>query len=76
MSRTLELTLIREVVVKVEYTRSKAYRGYRNSLGVPEEPDEDAEVEIESVVDENGIEVKTTKDEDDIIHQACLDNDL
>ena len=75
MSKTLELTLIREVTVKVEYTCSKAYRGYRNSLGVPEEPDDDPEVDIVSVLDENGKEVKTTKDEDDIILQACLDDD-
>jgi hypothetical protein len=75
MSNTLELTLIREVVVKVEYTCTKAYKGYRNSLGVPEEPDEDADVEILSVLDEDGKEIKTTPDEDDIIHQACLDND-
>ena len=33
----------------VEFTSHKAHRGYRDSLGVPEEPDEPAGVDIESV---------------------------
>ena len=43
-----------EVKVEVTYTYTPASRGYRNSLGVPEEPDEDEDLDIETVIDENG----------------------
>ena len=35
--------------VDVEYEYHRAYRGARSSLGVPEEPDEPAHVEIYSI---------------------------
>lgn len=38
------------IEIYVEYSRYGATRGYRNSIGVPEEPDEDAGIEIEKVI--------------------------
>lgn len=45
-----------EVKVEVTYTYTPASRGYRNSLGVPEEPDEDEDLDIKTVIDEKGID--------------------
>lgn len=45
-----------EVKVEVTYTYTPACRGYRNSLGVPEEPDEDEDLDIKTVIDEKGID--------------------
>lgn len=38
-----------EVECTVVYDYTPSYRGYRDSLGVPEEPDEPATVELEEV---------------------------
>ena len=57
---------------EVEFEYHRAYRGYRNSLGVPEEPDEPEEFEIESVKDEAGLEVPYDKiegGEEAVIHK-------
>ena len=65
-----ECTVEQECEVTFEYHR--AYRGYRNSLGVPEEPDEEAGFEIESVKDEAGKEVPYNKiegGEEAVIHK-------
>lgn len=35
--------------VEVDYDIYPASRGYRNSMGVPEEPDEDESLEIDSI---------------------------
>lgn len=35
--------------LEVDYKYYKPYRGYRNSMGVPEEPDEPASIEIEGI---------------------------
>lgn len=34
------------------YTHGGVLKGYRNSLGVPEEPDDELEIEVVSVIDE------------------------
>ena len=39
-----------EITVDVSYSAWSASRGYRNSMGVPEEPDEDAGCEVEKVL--------------------------
>ena len=38
------------LTLEVKYTYHKAHRGMRDSFGVPMEPDEPAEVEIEAVM--------------------------
>lgn len=50
-------TCTEEHLCEIDYTSHKAYRGYRNSMGVPEEPDEPAGFEIESITDETGREI-------------------
>ena len=40
-----------KVDVEVEYTAYPASRGHRDKHGAPEEPDEPATIEIESVID-------------------------
>lgn len=45
----MNFTTFIEIEVTVEYKHHKAYRGYRNSFGAPEEPDEPASIEIEEV---------------------------
>ena len=47
---TITFTDGQEADVEVEYEYHRSYRGHRNSLGVPEEPNEPAEVEINSVL--------------------------
>lgn len=44
---------MQEIPVTVTYTIIPGSRGYRNSMGVPEEPDESRELVIESIVDAN-----------------------
>ena len=68
---TLKVVVEKEVTVKYEHT--PACRGYRNSLGVPEEPDEEESVEIESVCDENGNELETVDDISDIEERLLKD---
>jgi hypothetical protein len=69
-----------EITVTVDYSFSRARRGARDSLcgvrgaGPPLEPDEDEEIEIQSVTDENGKEVELTADETDKIEQQCWDD--
>lgn len=46
----------------VKYVYSPAYRGYRNSLFVPEEPDEPEDVSVYEVIDENGLNVILPED--------------
>ena len=81
MSHTLEMTLEREeneeaidIAITVEFEYTGPHRGYRDSMGVPEEPDDEAEIEILSITDEDEKVVKTTEKEDEIITQACFDS--
>jgi hypothetical protein len=53
----MTIRVYQEVEVDVEFTYFKAYRGYRDSLGVPEEPDEPAHYEIDSITDLEGNEI-------------------
>lgn len=59
----------REAVVRGEYV--PATFGFRNSLGVPEEPDEPSDFEIDSVT-VNGEEVKVSNEE----YSAIVDHIL
>lgn len=55
-----------EVVAEVEYEYSPASRGYRDSMGVPEEPDEPSDCEILAVVDDDHIDWLPTMTESQI----------
>lgn len=46
----------------VKYVYSPPTRGYRNSLFVPEEPDEPEDVSVYEVIDENGLNVILPED--------------
>ena len=48
MYGTLRIDLDYGLSLDVDYLYHRAYRGYRDSMGVPEEPDEEAGVEIQS----------------------------
>lgn len=43
-----------DIEVDVEYTYTPGCKGSCNSMGVPEEPDDPEELEIESVIDAQG----------------------
>lgn len=82
MVNTMDYDLIREregdddevFQLTIEYTYHRAYRGARSSLGVPEEPDEPAGIEIEAILDEDGNEFEVTDSEEEEIYEACLNN--
>lgn len=61
-------------LLTVEYCYHSACRGYRNSLGVPEEPDEPAGVEIDSIVDADGNEFEVSEEEEEKIYAACMND--
>lgn len=63
-----------EIDLEVEYRYSKGMRGSRDRWGVPLEPDDPEEVEIQSVQDANGKEVDLTKDEMDHLEEKCMDD--
>lgn len=57
----------------VEFVCNKGHRGYRNRLGVPEEPDTDPEVDIVSVL-YDGDTFDTSYEEDQSIIEQCWDS--
>lgn len=61
-----------EIDLEVEYHYSKGMRGSRDRWGVPLEPDDPEEVEIQSVTDANGNEVELTASEMDRVEQLCF----
>lgn len=63
----------REIVV--DFSCYGATKGYRNSLGVPEEPDEDPSIELNSITDEDGNEIKVSENEQLTIEEACLEKE-
>lgn len=63
-----------EINLEVEYRYSKGMRGSRDRWGVPLEPDDPEEVEIQSVTDANGNEVELTKAEMDRVEQLCFND--
>ena len=69
-SDKIKLTIdITEVDVEVRYTAYKATRGHRDSLGVPEEPDEPAHIEVDGVyltVDGKSVDITSLIDLVDI----------
>ena len=56
-TQKMTLRVYQEIEVDVEFTVTGPTRGHRDSLGVPEEPDEDTSFEIESITDVDGEEV-------------------
>lgn len=62
----------REVIV--EFSIHGPYRGYRNSMGVPEEPDEPLNIEIESITDEEGNKIDLVPDEEDRLAEELYKN--
>lgn len=48
MSQTTSITLF-GIELEVDFSYTPASRGYRNSFGAPEEPDEPEEIDIEEV---------------------------
>jgi hypothetical protein len=55
-----------EIEIEVEYETEGASRGCRDSMGVPEEPDEDASIEITGATDKaTGEEIELTKNEEE-----------
>lgn len=65
-----------EIEVDVEYRYTPGCRGSRNSMGVPEEPDDPEELDIESVVDASGSDWLPSLTEtqiDDLIDQCKSD---
>lgn len=69
-----------EQELKVTYTYYKGIRGHRNSMGIPEEPDEPPRVEINEVlIKGDKLLLELTDEELDSIETMCLegfDDDL
>lgn len=63
-----------EISVTVEFSYSSGCRGARDRYGAPLEPDDDAEIEIQSVKDEHGKEVELTTAEEKRIESLCWDD--
>jgi hypothetical protein len=62
-----------EIPVTVEFNYSPAQRGAReHGTGVPLEPDYEEEIEIISVKNNDGVEVKLHATEDDELIEACV----
>jgi hypothetical protein len=59
-----------EIPVTVDYDYDPPCRGYRNSYGVPEEPDDPGGIVINSVTDADAHEVTMTGDEIADIEEA------
>lgn len=60
-----------EVELGVTFSRIPACRGYRNSMGVPEEPDEPACAEVESVTGPDGKPFELTLAEEQRLDELC-----
>ena len=72
---SIEVTLIdseteEEFDVTVEFSYHRAYRGYRNSYGVPEEPDEPEDVEIEVARDAEGRDIELNEKQEAKVYEA------
>lgn len=76
MSETLNGITRIPAKVKVEFDYHGGFRGARNSMGVPEEPDDYPSVEILSVKDKDGSEwINYLTDEDiEKLEQDILNN--
>jgi hypothetical protein len=58
----------------VKYIYSPAYSGYRNSLHVPEEPDEPEDVSIYEVTDECGLLITLSEETLERIEEHILNH--
>lgn len=63
-----------EIALVVTYSATRAARGARDRYGAQLEPDEEASVEIVSVVDEKGVEVTLTTHEENCAEEACYED--
>lgn len=59
-----------DILLEIHYEYHKAIRGHRNSLGVPEEPDDPEEIEIISIT-QSGKPFQVTDKELKDIETAC-----
>lgn len=67
---SFDYELTRKVPVTVTFSTLRPSRGRRDSLGVPQEPDDEADVEIESIKDAAGNELVLTEEESQEIAEA------
>ena len=63
-----------EIPVEVEFIYFAGFRGYRDSLGVPEEPDENESAEVISVKDLSGNEIRLSDKETLQVEEACVEH--
>lgn len=63
-----------EIVLIVKYTYSPAFRGKRNSLFVPEEPDDLEDVSVYEVADEYGSPLLLSERSIDMIEEHILNH--
>lgn len=61
-------------ILTVKYEHSPAFRGYRNSLHVPEEPDEPEDVSIYEITDEDGKQIDLSENSLERIEEHILKN--
>lgn len=62
-----------EYVLEVDYHYYKGCKGHCDKYGVPEEPDDDQEIEIQSVT-HNGVDFELTDKENNRLMEACWEN--
>ena len=60
-----------EITLSIELYYYRAYRGHRDKYGCPEEPDEPAHFEIESVQDEQGRDFDLTESEEEAVYEKA-----
>jgi hypothetical protein len=63
-----------ELLIEVDFLYRKGCKGYRNSLGVPEEPDEDPFVEVIEVKNLSGKDIELSPQELLEVEEACLES--
>lgn len=67
---SFDYELTRTIPVTVTFTALRPSRGRRDSIGVPQEPDDEADVEIESIKDAAGNKLVLTEEESQEIADA------
>ena len=63
---------MRECFLTIRYVYSPTYRGYRNSLHVPEEPDEPEDVSVYQIIDECGRLIELSQESIDRLQEHIL----
>lgn len=59
-------------ILTVKYCHSPAFRGHRNSLHVPEEPDEPEDVSIYEITDDQGKQIDLSENSLERIEEHIL----